>query len=185
VKLRTLGRRYAMALLNLATEQNVLDEVRRSLKEFLATWHDSKDLRLVFENPSVSFEARREILREIAKASGMHKLVLDALIFVSDRGGRFKHLPEIVDAFEDEAEKRAGRIRAEVVTATELPAEYFAGLQRTLEQATGKQVVVITSVDPSIIGGVVTRVGDKVFDGSVQYQLNELKEELTRGASGR
>ena len=185
MKLRTLGRRYAMALLNLAVEQNVLDEVRRSLTEFAASFHDSKDLRGVFENPSVSFEARRAILKDIAAASGMHKLVLDALIFVSDRGGRFKHLPEIVEAFEDEAEKRAGRVRAEVVTATQLPPEYFTGLQRTLEQVTGKKVVLTTSVDPSIIGGVVTRVGDQVFDGSVQYQLNELKEELTRGPSGR
>jgi len=185
VKLRTLGRRYAMALLNLAVEQNVLDEVRRSLRDFATMLEQSRDLRGVFVNPSVSFEARRAILREIAKASGMHKLVLDALLFVSDKGGRFKHLPEIVDAFESAAEARAGRVRAEVVTATELPEEYFAGLQRTLEQVTGKQVVVTRRVDPSIIGGVVTRVGDQVFDGSVQYQLSELKEELTRGPSGR
>jgi F-type H+-transporting ATPase subunit delta len=185
VKLRTLGRRYALALLNLAVEQNALDDVRRSLREFATTFEQNRDLRAVFENPSVSFEARRAILRDIAQASGMHKLVLDALLFVSDRGGRFKHLPEIVDAFEAAAEARAGRVRAEVVTATELPEEYFAGLQRTLEQVTGKQVVVVRRVDPSIIGGVVTRVGDKVFDGSVQHQLNELKEELTRGPSVR
>ena len=185
MKLRTLGRRYAMALLNLAVEQNQLDEVRRSLREFEASWQESRELRSVFQNPSVSFEARRAILREIAQASGMHKLVLDALLFVSDRGGRFKHLSDIVAAFEAAAEARAGRVRAEVVTATELPEEYFAGLQRTLQQVTGKQVVVTHRVDASIIGGVVTRVGDQVFDGSVQHQLHELKEELTRGPSVR
>lgn len=184
MRLGTLGRRYASALLNLATEQNVLDQVRRDLKDFQADWDQNRDLRAVFENPGVSFEARRHILSDIAAQSGMHKLVRDTLMLVSDRG-RLKFLPEIVDAFEAEAEARSGRVRAEVVTATELPAEYFANLQRILEQATGKQVVVSSRIDPSIIGGVVTRVGDQVFDGSVQYRLNELKEELARGPSSR
>jgi F-type H+-transporting ATPase subunit delta len=184
VRAGTLGRRYASALLNLASEANSVDAVRRDLNDFGAMWNESKDLRAVFENPSVKVESRRKVLDEIAATSGMSKLVRDLLMLVSDRG-RLRHLPEIVDAFESLAEKRSGRIRAEVVTATELPAEYFESLRRTLEQATGKQVVVSTSVDPSIIGGVVTRVGDQVYDGSIQYRLNELRDELSRGPTGR
>jgi F-type H+-transporting ATPase subunit delta len=184
VKLSTLGRRYASALLALADQAGSLDAVRSSLQEFAATWAESRDLRSMFENPSVSSEARRKVLREIAEQSGMHPLVRDTLLLVSDRR-RLQYLPEIVDAFEVAAEKRAGHVRADVVTATELPEEYFEGLRRTLEHATGKQVVLTTHVDPSIIGGVVTRVGDRVFDGSVQYRLNELRDELSRGPSGR
>jgi F-type H+-transporting ATPase subunit delta len=141
-------------------------------------------LRAVFENPSVSAETRRSVLRDIAEQSGMNPIVRDTLLLVSDRR-RLPHLQEIVDAFEWLAEKRAGHVRAEIVTATELSKEYFDGLQRTLEQATGKQVVLTTRVDPSIIGGVVARVGDRVYDGSLQYQLNELRDELSRGPSGR
>lgn len=184
MKLSTLGRRYATALMTLADQQGALDQVRSSLKDFAAEWEQNKDLRSVFENPSVGSETRRQILRDIAQASGMHPLVQNTLLLVSDRR-RLSHLPEIVDAFEALAEKRAGHVRAEVVTATELPKEYFDGLQRTLEQATGKQVVLTTRVDPSIIAGVVTRVGDQVYDGSVQSQLNELRDELSRGPSGR
>jgi F-type H+-transporting ATPase subunit delta len=184
VKLSTLGRRYASALLALAEQQGALDAVRTSLREFGAVWEESRDLRAVFENPSVSGETRRQVLREIAEQSNMHPLVRDTILLVSDRR-RLQQLPEIIDAFEWLAEKRAGHVRAEVVTATELPKEYFDGLQRTLEQATGKQVVLTTVIDPSIIGGVVTRVGDRVYDGSVQYRLNELRDELSRGPSGR
>ena len=179
-----MGRRYASALLNLAVEQNALDVVTRDLHDFAATWNESRDLRFVFENPSVSQATRKQVLSEIAQSSGMHKLLRDTLMFVSDRG-RLRELPQIVDAFDALAEQRSGRIRAEVVTASELPKEYFEGLKRTLEHATGKQVVISASVDPSIIGGVVTRLGDQVFDGSLQYRLNELREELSRGPTGR
>lgn len=180
----TLGRRYASALLGLAVEANALEAVRRDLRDFAAMWDESRDLHAVFENPSVGIETRRKVLREIAEKSGMHALVRDTLLLVSDRG-RLRHVPEIADAFEALAESRSGRIRAEVVTATQLPPEYFAGLQRTLEQATGKQVVIASSVDPTILGGVVTRVGDQVFDGSLQHRLNELRDELSRGPTGR
>lgn len=184
MKLSTLGRRYASALLALADQQNALEAIRSSLRDFGAMWQQNRDLRSVFENPSVSSDARRKVLRDIAEQSSMHPLVRDTLLLVSDRR-RLQYLPEIVDAFESLAEKRAGHVRAEVVTATELPKEYFDGLQRTLEQATGKRVVLTTRIDPSIIGGVVTRVGDQVYDGSVQYRLNELRDELSRGPSGR
>lgn len=71
-------------------------------------------------------------------------------------------------------------MRAEVTTAAELPEAYFTELKQTLERVTGKQVVVTHKVDASLIGGVVTRVGDQVFDGSVKNRLSELKDELLR-----
>lgn len=184
MKLSTLGRRYAAALMALADQAGQIDAVRSSLRDFAATWAESRELRAIFENPSVSVAARRKVLREIAEQSGMNPIVRNTLLLVSDRR-RLQYFPEIFDAFEYAAEKRAGHVRADVVTATELPQEYFDGLRRTLEQATGKQVVLTTHVDPSIIGGVVTRVGDQVYDGSVQYRLNELRDELSRGPSGR
>jgi F-type H+-transporting ATPase subunit delta len=184
VKLSTLGRRYATALMALAEQQGSLDAVRSSLRDFAATWEQNRDLRSLFENPIVSTEIRRQVLRDIAAESDMNPLVRDTLLLVADRR-RLQYFQEIADAFEALAEKRAGHVRAEVVTATELPKEYFDGLQRTLEQATGKQVVLTTRVDPSIIGGVVTRVGDSVYDGSVQYRLTELRDELSRGPSSR
>ena len=184
MKLSTLGRRYATALLALADHAGSLAAVRKDLNDFVQSWAASKELRSVFENPSVSFEVRRKVLRDIATQSGMSPLLRDTLLLVSDRR-RLQHLPEIAEAFEELAEKRSGQVRAEVVTATELPAAYFEGLKRTLEQVTGKQVVVSSKVDPSIIGGVVTRVGDQVFDGSLQYRLNELRDELSRSPSGR
>lgn len=174
-----LGRRYASALLALATEAGTVEKVARDLHDFAKSWQGSKDLRSVFENPSVTVTQRRSVLREIAQSSGMDALLRDTLLLVSDRG-RLAHLPEIVDAFDMLAEERSGSVRAEVVTATDMPDAYFEELKKTLERVTGKKVIVSKQVDPSIIGGVVARIGDQIFDGSVKNRLSELKDELLR-----
>jgi F-type H+-transporting ATPase subunit delta len=179
VTVSIIGRRYASALLALAEEQNASEIIRRDLAELLGGWRESRELRSVFENPSVSQTSRRTILRDLAQASGMHPLLRDTLLLLSDRG-RMSHLPEVAESFEVLAEEKSGRVRAEVVSATELPQEYYDNLRQTLERVTGKQVVVAPRVDPSLIGGVVTRVGDHVFDGSVKHRLGELKDELSR-----
>jgi F-type H+-transporting ATPase subunit delta len=172
-----LGRRYALALLNLATEAGKADKVGNDLRDFAVSWNDNRGLRAVFENPGVSLQARKQILRELAQAAGMDALVRDTLLLMGDHG-RLSHLTELVDSYTALAESRSGRVRAEVVTATEMPEAYFGELQKTLERVTGKQVVITRSVDASLIGGVVARVGDQIFDGSVKHRLGELKDEL-------
>jgi F-type H+-transporting ATPase subunit delta len=173
-----LGRRYASALLSLAEQAGRVDKIGQDLRDFAGAWNGSRDLRAAFENPVVGMESRRDILREIATASGMDPLVRDTLLLVSDRG-RIAYVGEIVEAYLSLAEARSGRVRAEVVSATELPDAYFHELQRTLEHVTGKQVTIAKSVDPSLLAGVVTRVGDQVFDGSLKHHLEELKNELS------
>jgi F-type H+-transporting ATPase subunit delta len=174
-----LGRRYASALLALASEAGSVDKVARDLHDFAISWQESRELRALFENPSVSVAARRQVLREIAQASNMDPLVRDTMLLVADRG-RMAYLTDIIEAFDALAEARSGRLHAEVITAGELPEAYFTELRKILEQVTGKQVVVATRIDPSLLGGVVTRIGDQVFDGSLSHRLNELKQELSR-----
>jgi F-type H+-transporting ATPase subunit delta len=172
-----IGKRYARALLNLAADPNAVPRLESDLRAFAATWQASRELRSVFENPSVKQQNRREILREIAQASQMHDSVRDLLRLLSDRQ-RMRHVPEVAEAFTAMAEARSGKLRAEVVTASALPAGYFAELERVLHDITGKQVVIAHKVDPSLIGGVTTRIGDQVFDGSVKSRLSELTHEL-------
>ena len=172
-----IARRYAKALLDLAEESNQLDQVSRHLEELVGAWDASPELRDVFENPGVGTEQRKKVIGAIADRMGLSPLVKNTLLLLSDRR-RLRHLPEIADAYRQLAEEKAGLVRAEVVTATAMPESYFAELQRTLESVTGKKVVLVKREDPSLIAGVVTRVGDKVFDGSVQNRLNELREEL-------
>lgn len=174
-----LGKRYANALIHLADNAGAIDKIGSDLRQFVGVWNGSKDLRDAFENPQVSQISRRQILRDIAAQSGMHDTVRDTLSLLADRQ-RIRHVEEIADAYEAMAEARSGRLRAEVTTATPLPDAYFAELERTLTAITGREVVFVRKVDPSLVGGVVARVGDQVFDGSLKNRLSELKSELLR-----
>ena len=172
-----VGRRYAKALIELATEEGSLDAVRKGLAAVVAAWEASPELRQIFENPAVSPEVRRKIISEIASRSGGQGLLKNTLCLLSDRR-RLSYLPGVLEAFETLAEESMGRVRAEVITARPMPESYFAEVQKALEGVTGKQVVLLRREDPSLIAGVVTRIGDKVFDGSVKNQLAELKDEM-------
>ena len=172
-----LGRRYAKALLELADEAKETEKVQADLLDLVATWDRSAELRAVVENPSVSSEVRASLVKALATRMGLSPVLRDTLLLLSDRR-RLKHLPEVADAFTELSEARAGRVRAEVTTAGPMPAAYFTELSKTLERVTGKKVVLVKHEDPSLIAGVVTRVGDRVYDGSVKNQLQKLSAEL-------
>jgi F-type H+-transporting ATPase subunit delta len=172
-----LARRYAKALFELGKEAGGLDDMGKQLVELAQAWDASKELRDAFSNPNVSSEMRRKILDAIGQRVGISQTLKNTLQMLSDRR-RLRHLPEIADAFTHLAEAQSGRIRAEVITASQLPESYFSELQKALEQVTGRQVTLVKRHDPSLIAGVVTRVGDRIYDGSLKNQLAELEDEL-------
>ena len=172
-----LARRYARALYELGKQAGQLEAMGKSLAELAAAWNESKDLRDAFANPSVTAEMRRKILDALGQRLGTSQTLKNTMQMLSDRR-RLRHLPEIAEAFATLAEQQSGRVRAEVITATQLPESYFAELKKTLEQVTGRQVQLVQRHDPSLIAGVVTRVGDRVYDGSLKNQLAELEDEL-------
>ncbi len=179
MSISVIGKRYATALLQLATEANAEDRIARDLADFAKAWDESRELRAAFENPSVSQTQRQAILKDLATRSAMHQHVRDTLLLLADRG-RLRHVPEVAEAFEAMNEARSGKVRAEVTTAAPVGSGYLSELERALGEVTGKQVVLVHNTDPSLIGGVVTRIGDQVFDGSVRNRLAELKDELLR-----
>ena len=171
-----VGRRYARALFDLVQESGA-ERIRKDLSRLVETWNNSKELRDLFENPSVGAESRAAVLKVVAARLSLHPMLLNTVQLLSDRR-RLRYVPELADAFNQLAEQKTGRIRAEVTTATRMPESYFERLQRTLEQSLGKKIVVVPKEDPALIGGVITRVGDKVFDGSIRTQLQELQTTL-------
>jgi F-type H+-transporting ATPase subunit delta len=177
VRSSSVGRRYAKALLALADEQKQTARVEKELVDFAETWGASAELRAVFENPKVDEASRKKVLTAVLDRMAASPLVKNGLALLAERG-RLKHLPEIAQAFATLASGRTGTVTAEVTSATALPEAYFAELKSALEKATGKKVVLVKKQDPSLIAGVVTRVGDRVIDGSVRARLSELQEEL-------
>ncbi len=172
-----VAKRYATALYELAHEQSAVDRIGKDLADLAVTWSASEELRRTFENPQFALEEKKKIIAAIADRAAVHPLFKNLLMMLSDRR-RLVHLPEIAETYAHIAERRSGRIRAEIVTATKLPEAYYAQLQKTLEDATGKKVVLVRREDPSLIGGVITKVGGRVFDGSLKNRLRGLRAQL-------
>ena len=172
-----IGRRYGRALLELATEAGQESEVRKGLEDLLTSWNESAQLRGIFENPGVGAEQRRALLDAVGEKMGLPGLVTNTLKLLADRR-RLRHVPELVDAYLELADADAGGLRAEVTTAGDMPESYFTELQKTLSDNLGREVTLVKKQDPALIAGVVTKVGDMVFDGSLRSQLRELEDAM-------
>lgn len=173
----TLARRYARALLDLASEQRMVERVAKDLSELSAMWDESPELREVFLNPKFGADVRKAALSEIVARAGVSPLVRNAVLYLADKN-RVAALPHVARTFAELSEQASGTLRAEVTSAAPLAESYYLQLQRALEQATGKRVAVERKTDPSLIAGVITKLGDRVLDGSVRTRLSDLKEAL-------
>lgn len=173
----TAAKRYARALLELAYSPEQIQTIGSHLSETAEAWSFSKDLQEIFLHPGITSFVRKAILKTLAQRMNLVPPVENLLLYLADHG-RMALLPDIWRAYADLAEKRDGFLRAEVVTASVLPESYYGELQKTLEAVTGKRIILIRSHDPALLGGVIAKVEDRVFDGSIRQRLSDLAAGL-------
>ncbi|HYO84394.1 MAG TPA: ATP synthase F1 subunit delta [Bryobacteraceae bacterium] len=175
-----LASRYAQALADaVLAPGNALDpeQVVRELRTVQDTVRESRDLETVLMSPAVPTARKRGVIARIAEAAPLSHVVRNFLYVIVDRR-RTSMLAEIAAAFEAAVDERMGLVRAQVVSAAPLSPAQQAEMQVALTQVAGKQVRGEFTVDPALIGGVVARIGSKVYDGSVRAQLNTMRERL-------
>lgn len=174
-----IARRYARAVFELGKEQKNLPVISRDLADFSTSFETSDDLRTVLGNPLVSEAQREAVLMEIGQKMSMSPTSMSTLRLLAQRR-RLSALPEMVRQLEKLVDEDAGVLRAEVTSATPLTESFLAKLRAEIESATGKKVVVSHKQDPSLIAGIVTRIGDQVIDGSVKARLESFRDSLLR-----
>lgn len=172
-----VAKRYARALFQIGEEHRSLEQIASEVEALAATWSASGELRNVLQNPLFPTAKRREILRAVIGRLGLGEMVGNAAMLLLDRS-RLRSLPDIARALRSLADDREGKIRAEVVSAVPLPDAYFERLRARLESMTGRRVVLERRHDPSLIAGLVARVGDRLYDGSARTRLAEIREAL-------
>jgi F-type H+-transporting ATPase subunit delta len=123
-------------------------------------------------------EKRMALVTTIADQLGLTPQVKKLLVMLTERQG-LELVPDLVEAYRERLLDHLNIVRGEVATAAPLSPEKTKALQDRLSQATGKNVELSVRVDPSLIGGVVARIGSTVYDGSVRTQLKRLRAELT------
>ena len=167
---------YADAAYALASAEGELDRVEGELLTLGRAVSDSTELRSALTSPQLPFDRKESIIRDIVGTHASRVTVnLVSMIVAQGRGG---DLPEIATALAKRRASAGGKTLAEVRTAVELDDATVRRLAAALERKTGKAVEVRTVVDPSVMGGIVARVGDTVIDGSVAKRLRSLRETI-------
>jgi F-type H+-transporting ATPase subunit delta len=173
----SLARRYAKALLEIGVSTNTFDTNGKELDRAADTLRSSPELRVALENPVFSLEKRKLIMDELSRRLALSKMVRNFIMLLLDKG-RISSLPDIARAHRALVDEHAGRVRATVTSARPLDPMLETRLKTALERASGKTVIFEKREDPAIMGGLVTQLGDTVYDGSVRTQLQQLREEL-------
>jgi F-type H+-transporting ATPase subunit delta len=168
--------RYAKALADLVAPGQA-DAIAGQLKDFAGTLQESGDLRNAIESPAVPPQAKRAVVTRLGDLLGTSDLVRRFLLVLIDHR-RMAVLDDICEAFESVVDERMGIVRADVSSARELDETERAQLARSLVRLTGKKVHPRFRLEPSLIGGVVARIGSTVYDGSVKGQLQAFQERL-------
>lgn len=170
--------RYARALFALAREQDRVEAVGQELATLLEAMRQVPALRDVLMRPLYPAKERRAALRAVGERIGLSPLLLNFGSFLIDQR-RTQQIEAIAAAYQRLAEEAAGRVRGEVVAAAPLEEAQLERLRAALARRTGRNVDLEVRVDPALLGGVVARVGDLVFDGSLRTQLAQLRASLT------
>jgi len=174
-----IARRWGRAVFELGKESNTLAALSRDMTTFAETYAGSPELSGVLENPLVPEPAREAILRDIAARLSLSETATSTLRLLGKKR-RIVAIVEIARQVAHLVDLDSGVVRAEVTSAGPLTEAYLGRLKGELEKATGKTVVITHTQDKSLIGGVITRLGDQVIDGSVRARLAGFRESLLR-----
>ena len=173
------ARRYAEAAFQVALRDDTLETWRADLETATEVAGDERSLT-VLANPAIATDRRAEVLEELL-GSRISRPVLN-LVQLLLRRGRIEELARVTTEFRRLDDARQGITHATATSATPLTPDDVQALTEKLEQTTGGRIALDVQVDPSILGGLIVRVGDRLIDGSVRGRLERLRNRLVAGA---
>ncbi len=175
--MKSASLQYANAFADVVLQQGAAEPARKQLADFEAAFTASAELRNFMASPAVSREAKHGVIEKLVARFGAGRILRNFLFVIVDNR-RTLLLPEIAASFEEVLRQRQGVAEAEVLSAVPLNDSQKKTLLRNLESVTGKKIQAKYSLDPTLLGGAVVRIGDTIYDGSVRNQLNRLRERL-------
>lgn len=173
--------RYASALFELATENNVVGDVEKDLSNFQNLVSESADLREVLASPILSTEEQDAAVSSVLAKIEAGEITSNFFKLIT-KNRRLAVSSDAITAFQALASKARGEVAAEVISATELNAEQTAALKASLKESVGKDVQLTAKVDPSLLGGLVVKIGSRMVDNSLRTKLATMKAALTGSA---
>ncbi len=180
MSVETVARRYAIALADVVLKHGETETVKTELKDWEDLIKSNNNLQTAFSSPAIAHLSKEKVLEGLLAKTKPSKTTANFLRVLL-QNSRLTELSEINEKFASVLDERNGIIAAEVISARPLSDAEKAEFQVNLNRLTGKKVNLNFDIDENIIGGVVTRVGSTVYDGSVKTQLENLKQQLVNG----
>ncbi len=178
MSVQTMARRYAAALADVVLAQNEAREVQDELNTWAQMMEDNSGLLEVFRNPTIPYEQKRNVLNTLIARTRVRPTTANFLQVLL-QNHRLAELNEINKRFSLALDERSGVVSAQVTTARTVPESTRETLREQLGSMTGKKVRLQFAVDEELIGGIVTRIGSTVYDGSVRTQLQQIKQKMS------
>lgn len=170
----SIAERYARALFDLAEDDRALVDMETDVGRFATLHEQSDDLRRFVSSPVLSAEEQTRAIAALLEKAEIGGLVGNFIKVVAANRRLFA-MPEIIAAFRRLLADKRGELAAEVTSAEPLSAKHAAELAEALKASLGKTVKLDTKVDPTLIGGLIVKVGSRMVDGSLRTKLNSLK----------
>jgi F-type H+-transporting ATPase subunit delta len=177
MSIETVARRYANALADVVLKSGETETVRAELTQWQGVFDGNAELNSVFGNPAITHSDKRKVLDQLISRGKPSQTTANFLRILSDNG-RIGELGAINERFAAVLEERSGVVSAAITSARDLPEAERSAFKANLEKLTGKRVEINYEIDQEIIGGVITRIGSTVYDGSVKTRLESLKEQM-------
>jgi len=182
VRSSAIARRYAKALILIGKEDGRAEKYREELEGFVRLLDQETALEQTLNNPLFDFGKRKKLLISVLETL-QYTSVMQSFLRLVFTKQRFLELRNVSEYYVKLADELRGVLRADLVSATELSSATLDQIRSALSKLTGKEVILEAKQDPELIGGIVTRIGDLVLDGSIRTQLKNMRESLKRGES--
>jgi F-type H+-transporting ATPase subunit delta len=175
---RSSAARYAKALLDVSRKEGDPQAAGRDLEAFVSLTTAHAELARVLVNPAIPAQRKTALVGELLARNPVGPIVGKLLLLLAERD-RLVLLPDLLEEYGRRLMDVQNIVQAQVTSAAPLPSGAALAIERAIAARTGRRVSMTSRVDPRLIGGVVTRIGSLVYDGSVKRQLEKMKDTLT------
>lgn len=173
----TVARKYARAFLEIGLQEGIYKRLGEDLEVLVDLLKKNKELRTVLFSSIYPAATRKAIVGAVLAPLGLLKLTIDFINLLIERE-RMDYFFEVVKSYESLCDGVANRVRATLITAGKISPELVEAVKAQLGSSTGKEVVLSVEEDPFLIGGVMAKIGNVIYDGSLRTQLLKVKENL-------
>lgn len=174
------AKKYAKALFEMGLEKDISSKFSDDIKALRELTEKVSEIVPFLANPLVDRETKKEVITKIFSELNIHDYIFN-LVFLLIDSNKIKLLPYICKFYQDLEDLYAGRVRGKVIVPDTLSEEYLSAIRDAIKKSLKKEVILTQEIDTDMIGGIIVKVGDMVYDASIKKQLEILKDNILKG----